>query len=262
MSDCPPTIYHPVEPYVTHADMCNGGGCSGFDFNPTTPADPDADPPVLEVPSSDTILFAQMAMAASRRVFIATGDRFPGCVTTTWRPCREGLCCGRGSWRCSSDACFCDSFPKVELPFGPVRSITSVTIDGEALSSDAYEVDGRWLRRIDGEDWPACDGWEIVYRHGIDIPPEAKPLIAAYARELAKLCLPGAKCALPNGYKVVKTGSIEYQVIDPLDYREKLLTGFIPLDDWIIAIMGKHARTRPRIAGRRRTGRRMPNAEA
>ena len=50
-----------------------------------------------------------------------------------------------------------------------------------------------YIIRLDGQEWPRCNSWDdpavewtVTYRFGYDIPPEAKPLIAAYACELTK----------------------------------------------------------------------------
>lgn len=247
MSDCGETTYYPIEPYATVEDLC--APCNKVDL------DPDSEDNQIE-------LFNTKLLLASRRVFIATGGRWSGCITTKWMPgCREAWpCCG------GTGGCGCGDEDYVELPDGAVRSIIAVKIDGTTIAAGKYRLEGRRLYRTDGERWPdeqtsgvddTIEGsWSIEYRYGIDVPPEAKPLIASYACELVKGCSPGGNCQVRNGYREITIGGALYVMPDPVDYRTRLLTGYDPLDDWISAIMANHARTRPRLAGRRPRGHR------
>jgi len=238
MSDCADSVYYPLEPYASVADLC--GPCKNVVLDP-------------EVEPNDLASFEARLLYASRRVFIATGGRWSGCVTTTWEVgCRSTWpCCGRASLT----GCDCDG-DYVELPDGAIRSIVEVKVDDEIVEAELYQLRGRRLYRTDGERWPVDGTMTVEYRYGIDVPPEAKPLIADYACEMVKACKPNTNCALPKGYRMLQIGNAVYEMPDPMDYRIKFLTGYTPLDDWIVAIMAGHARTRPRMAGRRPEGRR------
>lgn len=163
-------------------------------------------------------------------------------------------------WACSCnlDPCSCTRLETIRLPWLPVREVTEVKIDGVVLDPTIYrQMPGtNVLARLDGERWPVCQDqsledteagtWSVTFRHGLDLPPEGKDLVAGFACELAKRCK-GAACSLPNGLRVVRRPGVEYAVIDPLDYRKEGLTGYMPLDDWIMQLRGGHARTRPRL---------------
>jgi hypothetical protein len=75
-----------------------------------------------------------------------------------------------------------------------------------------------------------------------------------YACELAKRCR-GLKCTLADGVQVISRPGVEFAIVD-WEYRQRGLTGYTPLDDWIVSVMGNHAVERPRLWSGRRRGRR------
>lgn len=272
-----PTAYGPCAPYATLADLCTGCDCTGLDVDAEYPCDglgPDA------------ALVESALLWASRRVFMATGYQFFGCCEATIRPCRQQTCGVVSatlpdgfpwtSWlqpeqlpawasglvpvwacSCSADDCSCTSWDRIPLPLLPAREVVSVQIDGDTLDPSSYTlVDSAWLLRVDGERWPTCqavelpDGdvgtWSVTYRHGLDLPPEGVPLVAQYACELARACK-GGDCSLGPGIRVVHRDGVEFAVAEPADYRERNLTGFGPLDDWISLLLGGHVSEPPRI---------------
>lgn len=252
---CAPTEWLPCGPYVTPDDAC--APCERIDFgNP-----------------SDLALWEQNAWYATRRVFLATGAKFTNCCEMTFHPCQQqcgtsiyqhGLPVGTGPyaeaisapvpvqggwinvWACSCgsavDDCMCHDYAYLPLPFAPARSITEIVIGGVVLNPAVYMLPDfqPYIIRTDGQEWPRCNSWDdpsvewtVTYRFGYDIPPEAKPLIAAYTCELTKLCK-RQKCDLPvDQYRV---HGDQIFAVDIEGYRKQLLTGYFPLDDWIIQI--------------------------
>lgn len=273
-------MYGPCAPYLTAEEAA--GFCS--DCTLPAPEAPGYDAAVAELEAA--------LLWASRRVFMATGYRFFGECSAVIRPCRKG-CSGLPAslsipsdwpypawpvpigaegyvnvWACgcsAGDPCSCTSWDRLPLPYLPARSVTDVTIDGTALDPGAYRVVAEaWLERIDGEAWPVCQDvgapltevgtWGYTLSHGLDLPPEGLPLVSAYACELLKSCA-GGECALPAGVRVVSRDGVEFAVAEPSEFRELGLTGFGPLDDWIMLLNGGHVTEPPRIY---RPGREAP----
>lgn len=161
---------------------------------------------------------------------------------------------------CGLDACSCGFASVVALPWVPVRDVTEVKVDGVVLDPAVYRLrpNTNLLARVDGTRWPwLCQNqdeddshvgtWSVTFRHGIDLPPEALPLVGMYACELAKACK-GQPCGLAPGVRIVSRPGVAYDdvVYDPA-WREKGLVGFGPLDDWIVELRGGHTTITPRI---------------
>lgn len=282
MTDPAPTAYGPTNPYATLADLSEcGSGCDAFTFDPDNPATGDG-----------PLLVAALGWA-SRRVFLASGQRFFGLTESTIRPCRArvsglvpfsvfpfGFPWETWPWpeipygwdsgimpvwacNCSLDqACQCTTWDRIPLPLLPVRAITEVKIDGAVFNASHYCVYQQgWLLRTDGDPWPSCqavekpdteaDTWSVTYQHGLDLPPEAVPLVGMYACELATRCK-GGDCQLPAGVRVAHRDGVDFVVAEPSEYRKLGQTGFPPVDDWVALLNGGHVQEAPRIyrAGR------------
>lgn len=262
---CDPS-WLPAQPYADEDDLLCVT-CEGVDF------------------ASD--VWAWAVIYASRRVFDATGGKYPGCMRSKIRPCRRvcntltefnryrGLLNGEhmlpaipyvvndapaptlvNCWACAcdSDPCHCTHRSVFSLPYRPVGEVTEVLIDGEVFTD--WTLEGHRLYRTDGEPWPTCNDpepdtepgtWSITFSHGLGIPDDARPLVAAYACELAKRAC-HAECDLPDGVRVISRPGVEYAVLDTV-YRDHRLTGYQPLDDWIILDLGglHRAREHPRL---------------
>lgn len=159
---------------------------------------------------------------------------------------------------CGLNECGCRRLETIRLPWLPVRSIVEVKIDGVVLDPSAYRLmpGTNVLARIDGEFWPTCQNqalpdteegtWSVTFKHGADLPDDGKDLVAGFACALSKRCK-GKACGLPDGILVVERPGVKYAVVDPQKYRQEGLTGYAPLDDWIMALRGGHARQRPRM---------------
>lgn len=110
-----------------------------------------------------------------------------------------------GSWRnragcgpgCCATAC------EISLD-GPVASVVEVTVGGELVDPDVYEVhDRRLLVRTDGGCWPSCGstvptyGMTVTYQRGLPVPDAVQAATERLACEMAKACA-GGDCALPD----------------------------------------------------------------
>jgi len=285
MSDCAtPTAYGPCAPYATVEDVVACGGCSKLNLEPLDPeTNPDvallqqalewASRRVFEATGGQWWGCCSITVAPCRPsecaypaglpagfpppplggVPVQPWEHLPAVPWGTWNASGDPVFVNL--WRCgcpSSGGCDCGAIGDVlVLPFGPVREVVSVTIDGDDLPAEDHWVllpDGV-LVRTDGETWPRCqdrtkplgsDGtWSVTYRHGLDLPPEAVPLVARYACELARGCRTG-ECDLPPGFRVVDREGVEFGVEEPAEYRMQGLTGFGPVDDWITLQRGGH----------------------
>ncbi len=241
--DCQDTpFWFPCHPYVTLDDACVA--CDRLDLD-----NPD-----------DVALWEQMAVYASRRVFLATGSIYTECCQVTFHPCTQTCaapCAAAvptavpvdGGWincwpcaRHNSDPCNCHNFAELPLPWWPARNVTDITIGGVTLNPASYYLDPARgvIYRTDGQPWPTCNSrvdpsveWTVTYGFGNNLPPEGKPLLAAYVCQLVKLCR-RMPCDLPvDRYREFGSGSVAQ--ID-LSYRHELLTGYLPLDDWIMQL--------------------------
>jgi len=176
---------------------------------------------------------------------------------------------------CGFDPCTCTNLDALVLPYRPVHEVTEVKIDGEVFTD--WKLVGARLYRTDGKRWPTCNDttkpdtepgtWSVTERWGTSLPPDGVPLVAAYACELARLACGSKKCALPDGLRVVSRPGVEYAVVD-YGYRGQViggrsrsntlpLTGYNPLDDWLVVLLGGIGRAReaPRLWTARRARR-------
>lgn len=272
----PATVYGPCAPYLTVAGaealLC---GLDGLDVG--TPEEPGPDRP----------LFERALAWASRRVFLATGQRFFGCCLSTIRPCRSwceapfGVVLPGGFpwnawplpelpagwmsgfvpvWACGcapGGSCSCSSWDRIPLPLLPVREIVEVKIDGDVLPPTAYAVEAQaYLVRIDGERWPSCQDTTKP-----DTEPGTWSVSYRHALDLPPEGLPlvgmyavelakrckGGECQLPEGVRVVNRDGVDFAVSEPSEYRDQGLTGFGPVDDWVALLNGGHVSEPPRI---------------
>lgn len=272
---CEPTAYGPCAPYLG-VDELAACGCSGFEIG--TEEEPGADRDLL----TNALLWAtrRVFMASGYRFWgcceatirpcrqscsgIAVGGAWPSDWPWAAWPFEELPGAWASGfvpvWACScaaGDPCSCTAWDRIPLPLLPARDVVSVEIDGAVLDPAHYRLyAGSWLLRIDGDPWPSCQAverplgeagtWAVTYRHGLDLPPEAKPLVGLYACELARRCK-GGDCTLPEGVRVVHRDGVEFAITEPEEYRAQGLTGFGPVDDWIALLNAGHVSEPPRI---------------
>lgn len=46
-----------------------------------------------------------------------------------------------------------------------------MSVAGEVVEDELYQLRGRRLYRTDGERWPVDGTMSVTYRYGIDVPP-------------------------------------------------------------------------------------------
>lgn len=204
-------------------------------------ADPDAEPPVLEVPVYSELTKARAISLAGQTMQLLTGFRVGGCPVTV-RPCMRG--CETRTWRAypvrgysgstpwwpvnlggqwlnigcgaHSDGCSCSRTSEVRLA-SATSEVTEVKVDGAVLDPIHYRLDpGGILVRLDGESWPLCqnlgapdteDGtWSITYVPGTPVDGLGAVAAGWLALEYAKALI-GQDCALPTTVtQVVRLG--------------------------------------------------------
>ena len=174
------------------------------------------------ISSTPSELFEQSAFAAQEALYVLSGRIFSGTCERTVRPCRTGCSCGvqilsRGhiiwsgeAWDCMGDLCGCGSLSQVKLADHPVRAISQVKIDGSVISSSEYRLDeGRYLTRLNGDQWPSCQRldladtqggtFSVTYLYGQEPPEIGKMAAGQLACELYRACSGDAECVLPSG---------------------------------------------------------------
>lgn len=137
---------------------------------------------------------------------------------------------------------------RVRLPHPDVTAVTSVTVaDGAFLP---WRLDGAWLTRTDGRGWPACGGTAVVaYEYGIDPPAGGRMSTVELATELGKAAAPDCdlECRLPQRVTSVTRQGISFDVIDPLEFLDKGMTGLPSVDMWITAMNPRRRPMRGRV---------------
>jgi hypothetical protein len=215
-------------------------------------------------------------MAATHVMWALSGRRYGFC-TTTVRPaasvCQVGCPPGvpyelvpspSGSlawvwapqrWRCCEDY---TADPKVlSLWHYPVVEVTNVTIGGVTLDPSAYVLEEwRWLRRIDGADWPvgqdwtvpegAPGTWSITERYGSTVPELGRQAVGALACELVKACA-GFECALPERVTSVVRQGIAVSFSDPGQLLVDGRTGLYLCDLFLMTVNPGKLRSRARV---------------
>lgn len=147
-----------------------------------------------------------------------------------------------GGCGCSA-SCACTP-SQIALP-GPVQSVTSVQVDGVTLLASEYLVQGNYLVRASGSEWPSsqnlalplgqADTWGITYVLGTAPPPALLNAAGIYACELAK-GRTGGSCQLPNRVQSVTRQGVEIQYVDTNDYLDKGRVGLADVDAVIQAL--------------------------
>lgn len=196
---------------------------------------------------------------ASEVLFARSGYKYPGVCQGVERPCsRRAGDAGlpppwwRESWgwcrwgRRPGDPCGCGGRGREYVPIGqPVQSVDLVLIDGEVLDPSSYVLlDGRTLRRIDGESWPCCQDldlpdteigtWAVYTTYGRPIPKGGDLAAQLYACQLAKCGSEG--CELPERVQSIVRQGVSADFVD-IDQLVSLGTTSIPfVEEWLKSV--------------------------
>lgn len=163
-----------------------------------------------------------------------------------------------GAWRNVSCGCpgNCSrSGPTVVHLPGPVASVDTVTIAGVNLAASAWKLEGDYLYRIDGENWPSQDlrqpldeagTWSVTYQRGYPPPAGAATHVGQLAMEFFDACTKG-KCKLPKRVQQITRQGVSMQMIDPHDLFGAGLTGIDTIDLWIRAVNPARVQAAPKV---------------
>jgi hypothetical protein len=134
---------------------------------------------------------------------------------------------------------------RIELA-GPAV-VSSVTVNGAALSPASYRVeDGRYLRRLDAG-WP-CSGVHIDYTWGKPVPNAGVLAAQQLACELAKSVSGSGSCKLPARVQSLTRQGVTMTILDPQDFLDNGRTGLYFVDLFLAAVNPTGKRRRATIA--------------
>lgn len=275
MSSCADQDYLPCSPYVSTENLlCE---CSGVDFS---------DPANVE-------LFDQFALAESRNLFASTAYKYTGCCEITFAPCKttcsddgpapidseiwdfpafpylkrieNGLPVLGNCWQCSCgcEECTCWGGDTLDVPWTPIRDVVEIRIDGIVLDPSSYQVvESSKIVRTDGGHWPmlcenGTDGFTVTYNYGIDLPTGGKLVFAQYICEKVKECL-GIECSISKIHRYQTKSEVKNSFVFTPSAEflyNNMLTGFAPLDSWIMTDLGGKTRHAPAAWPRKPAGR-------
>lgn len=221
--------YVTCQPWITSDLLCCAGvtaveDCAGDESLPVYPFTDD-----------------EYIMAVSNLLYNLTCQRFPGICTITTRPCITG---------CTSHPCGCGRYEAIRLPTDyRVWGVTDVTIDGEVVPPNAYEIVGRAdLVRTDCACWPTVNKLvdmdcntcgrllEVTFITGVEPPIELRMAAADLVCELKKSCS-GTPCALPERVNRVVRRGVEMEFADIESTLSDGKTG-IKSVDWALEVHG------------------------
>ena len=128
------------------------------------------------------------------------------------------------------------------LPWGPVKEVALVILDGVAMPGDRWLLDpDGTLVRTDGGGWPVAQDvyaprWTVQYTRGQEAPRDANLAAGRYALELAKAMTADASCKLPSRTRDVARQGIGLSLAAPEDLADAGLTGVTLVDQWLRAV--------------------------
>jgi hypothetical protein len=195
-----------------------------------------------------------LAQSAAQNLLWAMGGRRHGVCTWTerYRPsCSCAGCCAgpyhdAAGWhnRSGAGAMCC----RILLAHRPVREVTAVTIDGDALTADEYDVDAwAWLRRR-GACWPCvgeCDDppVEVTYGAGFALPAGTAMAMGEVACEFIA-GFTNKVCKLPSRAVSIARQGVTVQLADPSTFVKSGRLG-LPIADAWLAVVNPRGLDRP-----------------
>lgn len=196
-----------------------------------------------------------------------SGRQFGACDTTV-RPCpsyAQGfgytsivLTLEEGrwvNWPCGCiGGCSVTGPRVVHLP-GPVTAIVDVKVDGAALATSEYQLEGNALYRTGGAAWPRQDlgsplgesgTWSVTYTRGIPVPPGVDKLTGQLAREFIAACDDDDSCRLPRTVVATTRRGVSHQ-FDPTKILAAGKTGLTEVDLWLSAVNPHQLQQAPEV---------------
>lgn len=201
----------------------------------------------------------QLALAAQISVekCWALSGRFYGTRDTVYRP--QALfskgCCGSGldylvsiygpfGWPFSGDPREAETktMRQVLELLRPAVSLTQVQIEGQVIDPDVYRLEGNFLVRQDGGEWPISQNmiaplgqpntWAVHYTRGVVPSAEAVYAAGVLACELGKQ-MAGSKCRLAfNATTVTRAGvTVNRDIL-----MAARTTGVQEVDQWVVTV--------------------------
>lgn len=177
---------------------------------------------------------------------------------STWMPYILDGAWYNSSCNCGNNGLGCSCQPSCQVLLGgPVYAVSGVSVDGEAVSEDAWRVDnGRWLVRTDGDCWPVCQDYNVdsgvgtffvTYQQGLPLPGVVAAAAGELACEWAKACT-GQACRLPQRIQSVSRQGVSVSMV-PIDVLlQHGLTGLDTVDQIIRSVNPFGLVSRMRIA--------------
>lgn len=221
-------------------------------------------PEVLDDGEGGTRDLTDIRTEAAEFMFWMTGFSFPGATERVLETCFDRCRCGNWHWMpipmmnpdltwtnlcCGGGACAsscCDSEAISLLPT-PVHAVTAITLDGEAVAVEDFELRGGKAVLLNGVKWPTCAPVIVDYNAGRNPPTWVARAAREYARELACLDYCPTKCRLPAGWDEVRT---QYLTVKKADKSgASPLLGLTPNIDRVISFF-LGADGKPRRPGR------------
>lgn len=218
------------------------------------------------------------AVSLAQEVLWALSGRQYGACSVIARPCKGGGGCPTpgeivswganqvpwfpmwtgGRWQnvtcCGQNQCGVNGPNVVHLP-GPVNKVLEVTINGVALPSTSYVLEGDYLYRTDAA-WPGqnlgaplgSDGtWGVTYLRGHDVPEGVGSFVSELATEFYKMCTGNKTCRLPRRVKSMNRQGVSYEMSDPTDIYASGKTGLPTIDLWLSSVNPHHLMSAPRV---------------
>lgn len=215
---------------------------------------------------------------ASQILFFLSGRQYPGVCEDTVRPCarprhpRWRDWAPQGwvqTWRHSgwgwadwipgvSDG-GCGHISTVGLGAYPIVEIVEVLVDSAVVAASAYRVvDDRWLMRVDGDGWPACqdlaadpttdpDTFSVEFTHGTPPPDMGELAAAVLACELVKSVNGDDTCRLSRRARSITREQVTAVLLDPGSIVTDGRTGIYEVDLFLEAVNPGRSRRRAAV---------------
>lgn len=188
-----------------------------------------------------------------------SGRRFGLCDTVV-RPCASGhgwpfgspfiytLDMGHWSnWPCGCVGRCEVSGPRVVHLPGPAAEVVEVTINGDVLAADGYQLEGDALYRTGGAVWPSQDlgrplgesgTWSVTYKLGVPVPAGVDRLVGVLAREFLLGWAGDGECRLPRTVIATSRRGVSHQFDPARTFAAG--TGLTEVDQWLAAVNPAH----------------------